>query len=371
MANARILVVEDEPVIALDIEQHLLHLGYEVAAIADCAEGAFKVVAHHPPDLILMDIHLDGDIDGIMAAAKIRQSCHLPIVFLTAHADETTLEQAKTTQPFGYIVKPFEPHNLSTVIEIALSRHHAEIAIQRSLDKEKELNELKSRFISIVSHEFRNPLSSILFSLSLLERQNDQITAEKKQTYIHRAKASVDRMKQLLEEVLIISEAEASGLQYRPTPLNLFKFCYELVEELQCSAGVNHSILLTATSGVEALGERYCFDEKLLRHILTNLLSNAIKYSPKGGQVSLTLECETYTVMIQVKDQGIGILPDDQARLFDSFHRGTNVSNISGTGLGLSIVKQCVDAHGGDISVKSTVGTGTIFSVALPLKSDG
>lgn len=366
MANANILVVEDEPVIALDIKQRLLHLGYRVTAIADSAETALEAIHHALPDLALMDIRLRGEMNGIETATQIRQQFNLPIVFLTAHADATTLEQVKATQPFGYITKPFDTHDLSTAIEIALTRHQAEITIQTALDKERELHQLKSRFISIVSHEFRNPLNSILFSLNLLEHHEQQLTPEKKQLYFQRAKVSVQRMSQLLEEVLVVGEAETGKLRCHPVPLNLNKFCRELIEELQTSVTTKHTIILKQ-EGWESAGDDliYSLDEKLLRHILNNLLSNAIKYSPQGDKIVIHLLCQPTNVTFHIQDQGIGIPAEDQAQLFDCFYRATNVNNIPGTGLGLSIVKQCIDTHKGKITVESQVGKGTTFIVTL------
>ncbi|HEY9646611.1 MAG TPA: response regulator, partial [Chroococcidiopsis sp.] len=182
----KLLIVEDERLIALDIKQRLVQLGYEVVAIANHADAALQAVTQHMPDLILMDIHLQGAVDGIALAAQIQQQFNLPVIFLTAHADSATLTQAKATQPFGYLVKPVETHMLSTAIEIALTRHQTEVAVQRALAKEKELNELKTRFISIVSHEFRNPLSAIKLIFDLLERQNPPVPPEQQQLHLQR-----------------------------------------------------------------------------------------------------------------------------------------------------------------------------------------
>ncbi len=362
--TVKILVVEDEPVIALDIKQRLNHLGYQVVAIADCAESALAAVAQHQPDLALMDIRIRGEINGIATAAKVRQEYNLPVVFLTAHADAATLAQVKATQPFGYITKPFETQDLSTAIEIALSRQQAEIAIQNALIQEKELHEMKSQFIAVVSHEFRNPLSSILFCIDLLERQ-EQLAPEKKQIYLQRARSSVERMKELLEEVLVIGEADAGKLLCQPTPLDLPNFCQELIEELQGRAG-HQCTLGFALHKAEAIELKPAFfDAKLLRHILSNLLSNAIKYSPQGGEVNLDLIYRPEQVTFRVQDRGIGIPASDLNQIFHSFHRAKNVKTIPGTGLGLSIVKQCVEAHGGEITVESQEGVGTTFMVTL------
>lgn len=371
MLPAKILIVEDESIIALDIQNSLVNAGYIVVAIATCADEALDLAAQFTPNLVLMDIRLRGEMDGVEVAEKIRREFHLPVVYLTAHADENTLRRAKITEPFGYILKPFEDRELITTIEIALSRYHAEIAIQLALVKEKELNQIKSRFVSVVSHELRNPLNAILFSTELLERYDSQLSQERKQGYLHRIQLSVRRMSQLLNDVLTIGETESGDLPFDPQPLDLLQFCKDLTEELQLNQSPHCPINLTYKN-VDFLASESlsfpCLDEKLLQHILTNLLSNAIKYSPQGRSIEFNLTYSEKAIILQIQDYGIGIPVIDQPRLFDSFYRASNVKTIPGTGLGLSIVKQCVDLHGGTIEVISEVEKGTIFTVTLPLR---
>jgi signal transduction histidine kinase len=164
-------------------------------------------------------------------------------------------------------------------------------------------------------------------------------------------------------------------LQGNLAPLDLSQFCRELSEEFQFSSGSQYNICFLETQQGSAASDTAnlpaalpYLDERLLRHILTNLLSNAIKYSPTGGNIILELIYCSDQLIFRVQDQGIGIPDSDQAHLFNSFHRGSNVSSIAGTGLGLSIVKQCVESLGGTISVESQVGAGSTFNVTLPLK---
>jgi signal transduction histidine kinase len=165
-----------------------------------------------------------------------------------------------------------------------------------------------------------------------------------------------------LDNVLLVSKAEAGKLQFKPALLDLAQFCGALVEEMQLIAG-NHTIDFVAQGECTNV----CLDERLLRHILTNLLSNAIKYSPESGTVEFNLICDRDAAIFTVKDNGIGIPEADQAQLFQSFHRGSNVGSTSGTGLGLTIVKKSVNLHGGEIAVASKVGFGTKFTVTIPL----
>jgi signal transduction histidine kinase len=368
MSATNILVVEDESIIALDIKNSLKKSGYTVVGMATSAEEALKKINDSHPDLVLMDIQLRGAMDGVETAEQIRSQFQIPVVYLTAHADEYTLQRAKVTQPFGYVLKPFEDKELTTTIEIALSRHQAEKAIRQALLKEKELSELKSRFVSVVSHEFRNPLSTILFSTELLERYDGRLLPEKRLAYLSRIRESVNRMNYLLTDVLTIGEVEAGSLRFNPNQLDIEKFCTDLVEEFCFKSEGHHTILFTSTG--ECPNVLPNVDEKLLRHILSNLLSNAVKYSPNGGCIDLKLEYKPGQIMLQVCDQGIGIPVADQPKLFDSFHRANNVNQIPGTGLGLSIVKQCVELHGGSIMVASEVGVGTTFTVSLPFVTE-
>jgi signal transduction histidine kinase len=162
---------------------------------------------------------------------------------------------------------------------------------------------------------------------------------------------------------LIIGKAEAGKIEVEPGALDLSAFCRELVEDIQISAASSHVINFVS------VGQCHCsyMDEKLLRHIFSNLLSNAVKYSPQGGTVDFQLACQNGEAIFTVLDSGIGIPPEEQPHLFDSFHRAKNVGTIPGTGLGLAIVKNCVELHGGTIAVKSELGSGTTVKVTIPL----
>jgi len=363
MTTATILVVEDEVIIGMDIKNSLTKLGYHVPAVVASGEKAIEKAEKLQPDLVLMDIMLKGSIDGVEAAQQIRNLFNLPVVFLTAHTDTTTLERAKATQPFGYIVKPFQEKDLHTTVEIALARCKAEAEIRKALEKEKELNELKSRFISMVSHEFRTPMATILFSAGLLETYSAKWSEEKKQVHINRIQSAVQHMTNLLNDVLLIGKAEAGKLEFNPHPINLESFCQELLEDVKLTDKNQHQIIFTS----EGVGESAKMDEKLLRHILSNLLSNAVKYSPANTTINFHLQCPDKAAIFKIQDAGIGIPPEDLTHLFEPFHRATNVGTIQGTGLGLAIVKRSVDLHGGEITVQSEVGVGTIFIVKLPL----
>lgn len=254
---------------------------------------------------------------------------------------------------------PYAVGGISTDIT---ARKQAEAEVLRALEREKELSELKSRFISTASHEFRTPLTTILGSTELLEYSSHRWTDEKKQKHYSQIRAAVQHMTQLLDDVLTISKSEAGKLPFNPVVLNLEAFCRQLVDEMQSSTRNHHTIEFTC-SGTVLTAEA---DEKLLRQILQNLLSNAIKYSPTNSLIVFTLTCTEETAIFQICDQGIGIPQTDLQHLFESFHRANNVGTIAGTGLGLAIVKRAIELHCGDILVESELGKGTQFTVQIP-----
>jgi PAS domain S-box-containing protein len=245
-------------------------------------------------------------------------------------------------------------------------RKQAEAEIRNALTQAQELNELKSRFVSMVSHEIRNPLNSVLAATEILERYGEQWSPEKKQEFFQRVKNGVRKMTDLLDDILFMGRVETGRLEVKPAPFDLENFCRDLVKEIKLSTSSQHAIAFISQG---QCADAY-LDKKLLGHILTNLLSNAIKYSPQGGTINFKLTCQDGEVIFQIQDRGIGIPPEDMERLFESFHRASNVKNIPGTGLGLAIVKRCLDLQKGKISVTSEVGKGTIFTITLPLHSE-
>ncbi len=245
-------------------------------------------------------------------------------------------------------------------------RKQAEAALQQALARERELNLLKTQFVSMVSHEFRTPLTAIQSTADLLYHYSQRFSEEKKQRYLERIQTAIQRMTTMLDEVLVLGRAESGKLEFNPAPIDLSWFCGALVDELQLNAGEGYVLNFTLDGNCH----RVCLDEGLLRHILTNLLSNAIKYSPNGGSIDFAASCHDDHVTFRVADGGIGIPPEAQAQLFQTFYRAGNVGSIQGTGLGLSIVKHAVDLHGGTIMFDSAPGCGTTFVVTLPLNNE-
>ena len=242
-------------------------------------------------------------------------------------------------------------------------RKRAEVDLARALEQERELSELKSRFVSMVSHEFRTPLGITMSAVELLQHYEDRLPPEQKAELLGDIQRSTKNMAGLMEQVLLLGRVEAGRMGYRPQDVDLDAVCRKLADE---SLSATNRRCPIAWEPEGSLADAHG-DEALIRHIVLNLLSNAVKYSPEGEEVHLAARREGQDAVITVRDRGIGIPHEDRARLFEAFHRCTNVGEIPGTGLGLVIVKRCVDLHQGSLDVDSEPGAGTTFTVRLPL----
>jgi PAS domain S-box-containing protein len=243
-------------------------------------------------------------------------------------------------------------------------RKRAEAELLAAMQREKELSELKSKFVSTASHEFRTPLATMLSSAELLEHYSENLAPEERRNLLQTIQGSAKRMSEMIDDVLTLGRAESGVLKLNLGPTNLRELCERVVSEFRIAQGRHH--VITLDDRFDRL-EAY-MDERLLRHILNNLLSNAVKYSPTGSEVTFSLERRDEQAAIEIQDRGIGIPPEDQPRMFESFQRASNVENRPGTGLGLAIVKKAVELNGGEISLQSAVGSGTRFTVVLPLR---
>jgi len=251
----------------------------------------------------------------------------------------------------------------SEVLESALRKlKKSEAELQKSLEHEKELNELKTRFVSTASHEFRTPLTTILSSISLVSKYGEQNDKEKQNKHIDRIKYSVMHLTDILNDVLSLSKLEEGGIKALFEKFAVKSLVSDVVREMQLIAKLNQKIQYHHYGQDEIL-----LDKKTLKHILFNLVSNAIKFSDEDSIVNVITEVKDSIFLIKVKDSGIGIPVEDQKHLFERFFRGNNVSAIQGTGLGLNIVAKYVELMNGKIDFISEVGEGTTFSIEFNL----
>ncbi|SHG96575.1 PAS domain S-box-containing protein [Chryseolinea serpens] len=235
--------------------------------------------------------------------------------------------------------------------------------LNEALRKEKELVEMKSRFVSIASHEFRTPLSTIALATGFLRKHREKISSDDFVKKLATIEKQVDHMTYLLDDILMIGKSDAGKIKTKYTPVDIETFFQQTAREVEESMRT-HQVQIFIQCSVKS----FAADEKLLRNILINLITNAIKFSPDQKSVMLRVTNSPDFLKVEVKDKGIGITPEDQQNIFSAFHRGANVGTIQGTGLGLSIVKKAVDLLAGQIHLSSQAGDGTSFTVTLPLR---
>jgi PAS domain S-box-containing protein len=266
----------------------------------------------------------------------------------------------------GSCLRPNDPDAgvIWTFLDIT-GRKKSESEIREALEQQKTLNELRSRFVAMTSHEFRTPLAAILSAEELLRHYGERLPPAERIEILDSIAAGVQRMSRMMDRVLLLGKADAGMLEFEPRVLELAPLCRQLVEEARAQQPEQANDVALQ---VDVAAGRGAYDEKLLRHIFSNLLSNALKYSPGGGEVRFHVRRDGDATVFEVADRGIGIPPDEVTHLFESFHRASNVGAIQGTGLGLAIVKNAVEKHGGAIEVKSTLGEGTSFTVRLPVQ---
>lgn len=251
--------------------------------------------------------------------------------------------------------------------ENALMRLNAELegkvkertqSLEEALEKEKELNELKSRFVSMASHEFRTPLSTVLSSAYLLAQYSKTEDQPKREKHIQRIVSSVNLLTDILNDFLSVGKIEEGKIQVRISEIDIRETVSTLVTELKTITKPGQEILYTHSGGTDAM-----LDLALVKHIVLNLVSNAIKFSPENSTVNICTINEKNVLKLSVKDSGVGISEEDQQHLFERFFRGANVTNIQGTGLGLHIVAKYVEIMNGTITFNSTLGQGTEFII--------
>jgi len=243
-------------------------------------------------------------------------------------------------------------------------RKRAEEEAHKALERERELNELKSKFVSIASHEFRTPLSTVLSSASLIEQYNERKESEKVTKHVQRIKSSVNHLTSILNDFLSLGKLEEGKIDLVNEPFSVVDFMKEVEEEISPTLKAGQKL---AIDWQDMPKEIYC-DVRILRNILFNLISNASKYSEAGKTIFIKCKDEGSHVTFTVRDEGIGIPDEDQKHLFDRFFRASNAGNVQGTGLGLNIVKRYVELLDGNISFASKYGQGSIFTVLVPIK---
>ncbi|NMF60972.1 hybrid sensor histidine kinase/response regulator [Pseudanabaena yagii] len=390
--TSSILIVDDTLYNIQLLSLMLIRQGYVVEQATNGQE-ALEKATQLLPDIILLDIRMP-DIDGyevckILKANPTTQG--IPIIFISSIEEPSEKVEAFSVGGVDYISKPFqlievlariETHLRLCSLQKKLQEQNEQLQLSasvlaRSLKQERELSEMKTNFISVVSHEFRTPLTTIQSAAELLEHY--EWTKEEQTEQLHQIQSEVKHMTELMEDVLFLSRTNANKAKLNVTEFDLLKFCKQLIRQIQRTFGKNYNLHSSFHHSVNDISIdnphlqqdipqfTVQMDEKLLRQILSNLITNAIKYSPENKDIDFQMIIDQENAIFIISDHGIGIPEEDLTHLFSAFHRGKNVGILPGTGLGLSIVKNCVDIHNGLISVKSQLNIGTEFRVTLPI----
>jgi two-component system, sensor histidine kinase and response regulator len=370
----RILLVEDEVVLREEVASWLRLEGYETIEAGD-GQTAVEIALREPVDLIISDITMPG-LDGYGMLLELNShpsTMHIPFIFVTARATYEDVRKGMDSGADDYITKPFTHPELLQAVQTRLikkaSQHekfrHEIDQWHHAFEHEREQRQLRSKLVAMFSHDFRNPLSSILSSNSLLRDYWSRMDDEKRIAHFNSIEASARQLLQMLDDLLVVSQIESGSLAYKPQMINIGSFFQRIIEDFQSIHRETHQIVYENPQNLVVMA-----DERLLRQIATNLISNAIKYSPPGT-IGVALVQQENSLIFSVQDNGIGIPEADQERLFSAFQRASNVGDVAGTGLGLAIVKEAAELHGGTIDLKSKQGVGTIIRVRFPLVLTG
>jgi len=283
--------------------------------------------------------------------------------FVIAFIVDITLRKQAESKLKNYSVElEKQVRDRTLILEEAIEQlENTKLELHNSLEKERELNELKTRFVSMASHEFRTPLTTMLTSLSLVTKYGENNDKTSQAKHVGKIKGSIHNLTDILNDFLSVSKLEEGKIENLPEKINIQTYISEIIYEMEFLA-VNNQIIQYKHDG-ETIGN---LDKKLLKNILFNLISNAIKFSPEGGIIDIKSCIEDSKFKISVQDHGIGISKDDQKHLFERFFRGHNATHIQGTGLGLSIIAKYAELMNGTIDFESQENIGTTFTTIIP-----
>ncbi|MEZ4670673.1 MAG: PAS domain S-box protein [Anaerolineae bacterium] len=295
------------------------------------------------------DIHqLEKALEGVISSKQVRQ------------LDVSAINKSGDTFDAGLMLAPvIKTHNELNGIVLTIRDITQR---KRLLNEAMHLSELKSRYVAMAAHDLRNPLAVILTSSDTLQNYYDRLSEEKRLAKFNQIKAKVKVMTEILEDILIVGEADSGKITFSPMPLDVKTFCDELIQEIMLT--LQTTIQIEFSTNVTQ--NMVSLDAKLLRHILVNLLSNAIKYSGEANSVNFSVRDMGNSIEFTIQDHGIGIPKSEQEHLFETFYRASNAKVVRGTGLGLAIVKRSTELHHGSIAFDSEVGQGSTFVVTLP-----
>jgi len=356
--HVKIVIVEDERIVAMSLQRQLAALGYQVIGNYPSGRAAIDSIAQRRPDLVLMDIRLEGDIDGIQATAEIHQRCNVPVVYLSAFSDTETLARAKVTEPFAYILKPIDERELHVVVETALYKHRLES--ERTAMREAELRRQEERLRSLetlaagIAHEINNPVGTILLAAEMGLASDEHV-----QQSLANIVADAKRCGKIVRSVLRFARGESMDMEQADLNRVIREASQAVSEYLEQSAV---SLAVDLSQGLPPVK----MNSGAIEQVVENLLRNAADASTSGDTIELRSEIVDNAAQVTVRDRGTGIAPDVLPHIREPFY--TTRRTMGGTGLGLSIAHGIVTEHGGIMSFDSAVGEGTTVTVKLPVK---
>ncbi|MGP0565777.1 MULTISPECIES: hybrid sensor histidine kinase/response regulator [unclassified Nitrospina] len=372
LEDFKILIVDDTPA-NVDVLQKTLEVeGYNIS-VALSGEKALTIASRFMPDLILLDIMMEG-MDGYETCRRLKadpQTAETPVIFISARTDIEDVVAGFKQGGVDYIIKPFKSGEVLARVKTHLQLHslkkQREILIQELEKKNVDLvalNEIKNKFLGIAAHDIRNPLSSIKGFIELLELSGDSFSPKEHNEMLQLISKSVNDVLGMVDDLLDISVIESGNLKLDLGPGDLTAL---LKERIQINSGHARGKDISINEDLQDI-EPIVFDRGRMAQVLDNLISNAIKYSPLGSDVFIELRQEDGWTHVRIRDEGQGIRPEDQEQIFMGFQKlgARPTGGEKSTGLGLAIVKNIMESHQGKIEVRSEVGKGSTFEVALP-----
>ena len=387
IGSSRLLIVEDEAVVAADLEARLVRIGYTVCGIAASGAEAIDLAHEHRPDLALMDIRIQGDLDGVETAETLRKELDVPAIFLTAHSDDATFARAKLSSPYGFVVKPFDVRELRLHIEVALQQHEGERQLlaahreirdlnadlerrvhERTADLESALTEIEN-VVHAVAHHFHSPLRAIEAYSHLLLGQADGIIPQDVSDFPALIRSNSRRMALLVDDLLCFVSLR------RQTPravrIDVMAMMQSLVDEL-----VTPDRERNVDVHVDEMPDCQS-DPDLLRQLLSELLTNALKFSRQRRPAVITVGATQDTErspdrhVYFVRDNGIGFDPRYTDNIFKLFSRLNLPDAYEGTGAGLAKAQRVAERLGSRLWAESALGEGATFFFSLPAQPRG